>query len=87
MAPKPENMARCAAAAALGDLDLLHTLRAAGVEWDHRTCDQAAANGHLEVLKWARTFRCEWRTAAEDAAANGHAVSAFREKTLFCLLY
>ena len=44
----------CAAAAMVGDLEALKSLRAENFPWDWWTCANAAGGGHLEVLKWAR---------------------------------
>ncbi|KAL6053546.1 Replication factor A/ankyrin repeat domain-containing protein, partial [Balamuthia mandrillaris] len=63
----------CTAAAASGNLDLLHWARDNGYSWDQATCAAAARNGHLEALKWARENGCPWNIKTCTAAAeHGH---------------
>ena len=59
----------CQAAATVGNLAQLRTLRAEGYPWDANTCAGAAAGGHLEVLKWARENGCPWDIVTAAAAA------------------
>jgi len=63
----------CRAAARIGDLEELKSLRANGCPWDEETCAKAAMGGHLGVLKWARANGCEWdEETCSYAAMGGH---------------
>ena len=67
----PWDESTCAAAAWVGNLDILKWARENGCPWDKRTCDNAARNGHLELLKWARKNGASWDEWTSSYALKG----------------
>ena len=61
----------CAAAAMVGDLEALKSLRVENFPWNRLVCAFAAGGGHLEVLKWARENDCPWNEHTCRLAAKG----------------
>uniref|UniRef100_A0A6C0C9E5 Ankyrin repeat protein n=1 Tax=viral metagenome TaxID=1070528 RepID=A0A6C0C9E5_9ZZZZ len=63
----------CAAAAYLGELDLLQTLCAYGSKLHSGVIDNAARSGHLHIIIWCKSQGCEWDIrACINAAENCH---------------
>ena len=67
----PWDAATCAAAAWIGNLEILKWARENGCPWDKRTCENAARNGHLELLKWARENGAPWDDETCASALKG----------------
>uniref|UniRef100_A0A7S1Y7N8 Uncharacterized protein n=1 Tax=Sexangularia sp. CB-2014 TaxID=1486929 RepID=A0A7S1Y7N8_9EUKA len=62
-----------AAAAAVGNLELIRDLRTLGHPWDVTCAASAARGGHLDVLQWVVANGAPWDASVpEGAAAQGH---------------
>ena len=60
----------CAAAARVGNMEILRFARSSGFPWNSVVCTYAALGGHLEVLQWARSNGCGWCTSTCYGAAR-----------------
>jgi len=67
----PWDVATGAAAAWIGNLEILKWARENGCPWDKRTCDNAARNGNLKLLKWARKNGTPWDDETCASALKG----------------